>query len=163
MSSILEPRQPEGLYVMVFHLFQNCFSIPNSPIWMDSSTAVQCQQLEEACGGPQEVANRTGSRAYEVSTLYIEESHRLDRSDKIFLFQRFTGNQIAKVFQQRQEDYEETEVCAPLSSPHPSTPHPSPPTCNICTNTTSHTLTLHTCCPHTHTHTHTLTENIPSE
>ena len=28
-----------------------------------------------------------------------------------FVFQRFTGNQIAKIFQQKREEYEETEVC----------------------------------------------------
>ena len=48
---------------------QSCFSVPQSPVWMDSSTTVQCRQLEEACGGPQELANKTGSRAYEVRQL----------------------------------------------------------------------------------------------
>lgn len=38
----------------------------DSPIWMDSSTGVQCQQLESAVGGAQQLATRTGSRAYEV-------------------------------------------------------------------------------------------------
>ena len=50
--------------------FQGWFSIPNSPIWMDSSTSADCRRLEEACGGPQEVANRTGSRAYEVGVVW---------------------------------------------------------------------------------------------
>ena len=36
---------------------------------MDSSTTAQCRQLEETCGGPQELANKTGSRAYEVRQL----------------------------------------------------------------------------------------------
>lgn len=46
-----------------------------APIWQDSSTAQECKNLEEAIGGPQALADLTGSRAYE----------------------RFTGNQIAKV------------------------------------------------------------------
>lgn len=54
---------------------QSAFSIPDSPIWMDSSTTEQCHRLEQECGGAQMVATRTGSRAYE----------------------RFTGNQIAKL------------------------------------------------------------------
>lgn len=29
------------------------FSINDSPVWMDSSTTPQCQQLEEAVGGPE--------------------------------------------------------------------------------------------------------------
>jgi hypothetical protein len=51
------------------------FSIPNSPVWMDSSTSDQCAALEASLGGPEAVAAATGSRAYE----------------------RFTGNQIAKL------------------------------------------------------------------
>ena len=50
--------------------FQNCFSIPDSPIWMDSSTTQQCRQLEQNMGGAQIVADKTGSRAYEVMQLY---------------------------------------------------------------------------------------------
>ena len=46
--------------------FQNCFSISDSPIWMDSSTTQQCRQLEQNMGGAQIVADKTGSRAYEV-------------------------------------------------------------------------------------------------
>ena len=40
-----------------------------SPIWMDSSTEEQCRSLEELCGGAQTVADKTGSRAYEVNHL----------------------------------------------------------------------------------------------
>ncbi|XP_009978256.1 PREDICTED: xylulose kinase-like, partial [Tauraco erythrolophus] len=42
-----------------------CFSVSNSPIWMDSSTASQCSALEKAVGGAQHLASITGSRAYE--------------------------------------------------------------------------------------------------
>lgn len=31
----------------------SCFSIVNSPVWMDSSTTKQCKNLEDAVGGPQ--------------------------------------------------------------------------------------------------------------
>ncbi len=50
---------PEGL-----------FSVEDSPIWMDSSTTRQCRRLEDALGGPQKVAELTGSRAYERFTGY---------------------------------------------------------------------------------------------
>jgi xylulokinase len=52
------------------------FNPPNGPIWMDSSTASECQLLEEKMGGPHVLAALSGSRAYE----------------------RFTGNQIAKLW-----------------------------------------------------------------
>jgi xylulokinase len=46
-----------------------------APIWQDSSTSEDCERLEEIFGGAQALAECTGSRAYE----------------------RFTGNQIARV------------------------------------------------------------------
>ncbi|KYO46966.1 xylulose kinase isoform X1 [Alligator mississippiensis] len=71
-----------------------CFSVSDSPIWMDSSTASQCFSLEKAVGGAQQLANITGSRAYE----------------------RFTGNQIAKIYSQNPEVYIQTEKIALVSS-----------------------------------------------
>ena len=65
---------------------EGAFSVPDSPIWMDSSTSMQCFGLENALGGPQAVAELTGSRAYE----------------------RFTGNQIAKICLQDRAAYDAT-------------------------------------------------------
>ena len=70
------------------------FAVSASPIWMDSSTTKQCRALEAALGGPQAVADLTGSRAYE----------------------RFTGNQIAKVAQTDPAGYQATERIALVSS-----------------------------------------------
>lgn len=57
-------------------LFSGAFAITNGPIWMDSSTSSICRELEgRIAGGAGRVAEITGSRAYE----------------------RFTGNQIAKI------------------------------------------------------------------
>lgn len=55
---------------------------------MDSSTSEQCKALENGVGGPVKLARITGSRAYE----------------------RFTGNQIAKLFEKRPDAYNNTEV-----------------------------------------------------
>jgi xylulokinase len=71
-----------------------CFSLAASPVWMDSSTRDQCDDREMMMGGAQAVAELTGSRAYE----------------------RFTGNQIAKIYQQDAELYENTERIALVSS-----------------------------------------------
>lgn len=73
---------------------ESVFSVGASPIWMDSSTGAQCRALEAALGGPQRVAELTGSRAYE----------------------RFTGNQIAKLHQTRPADYAATVRIALVSS-----------------------------------------------
>ncbi|KAK2155300.1 hypothetical protein LSH36_243g02010 [Paralvinella palmiformis] len=70
------------------------FSIADSPIWMDSSTSAQCRHLEDTVGGAQILADITGSKAYE----------------------RFTGNQIAKVYQCNRTAYEATERISLVSS-----------------------------------------------
>ncbi len=77
---------------------KDVFSVPDSPIWMDSSTGKQCAEREKALGGAQAVAQLTGSRAYE----------------------RFTGNQIAKIYQTQPAAYEATERIALVSSFVPS-------------------------------------------
>lgn len=71
-----------------------CFSLRDSPIWMDSSTSKQCLDLETAVGGSQTMADLTGSKAYE----------------------RFTGNQILKVIQTVPEVYKQTERISLVSS-----------------------------------------------
>ncbi|XP_058040386.1 xylulose kinase isoform X6 [Ahaetulla prasina] len=65
-SSVLQNLSP----VLPLHQsLKNCFSVSNSPVWMDSSTSAQCNSLEEKVGGAQKLANITGSRAYEKISL----------------------------------------------------------------------------------------------
>ncbi|XP_039093150.1 xylulose kinase isoform X4 [Hyaena hyaena] len=73
---------------------QACFSVRDSPVWMDASTAAQCRRLEAAVGGARALSRLTGSRAYE----------------------RFTGNQIAKIYQQHPEAYSRSERISLVSS-----------------------------------------------
>ena len=72
----------------------DAFSLEASPVWMDASTGAQCAALEQALGGPQAVADITGSRAFE----------------------RFTGNQIAKIYRTQPERYADTERIGLVSS-----------------------------------------------
>ncbi|MBN3293502.1 XYLB kinase, partial [Polypterus senegalus] len=73
---------------------QNCFSVTDSPVWMDSSTSLECKHLEQSVGGALNLSYITGSRAYE----------------------RFTGNQIAKMFKMKTEEYNQTERISLVSS-----------------------------------------------
>jgi len=72
----------------------SAFSILDSPIWMDSSTAKQCAQLEEGLGGAETLTALTGSRAYH----------------------RFTANQIKKISSEKKEAYANTERISLVSS-----------------------------------------------
>ncbi len=75
-------------------ILQECFAIYDCPVWMDSSTTRQCLELEKHSGGPDALAKITGSRAYE----------------------RFTGNQIAKIHLFEPEKYECCERISLVSS-----------------------------------------------
>lgn len=72
----------------------SCFALRESPIWMDSSTRQECDQLEAMVGGAQALANISGSKAYE----------------------RFTGSQILKIRCKRKDVYENTERISLVSS-----------------------------------------------
>lgn len=70
------------------------FAISRSPIWMDSSTTKECDEMEKSVGGRDEMVRITGSRAYE----------------------RFTGAQIRKIAQNQPEVYAATERISLVSS-----------------------------------------------
>jgi xylulokinase len=90
-AKVLHSLNPSKL---LSELLNDQFSIAQSPIWMDSSTTAQCQQMEAAVGGAQKMADITGSRAYE----------------------RFTGNQILKISQTKPAEYAATERISLVSS-----------------------------------------------
>ncbi|KAG2194669.1 hypothetical protein INT46_005621 [Mucor plumbeus] len=73
---------------------KDAFSINQSPIWQDASTTTECRALEDLAGGPAELAKLTGSKAYE----------------------RFTGNQIAKIYHQNKDAYDQTSRINLVSS-----------------------------------------------
>ena len=70
------------------------FSRATSPIWMDSSTHVECDEIRSALGGLQATTEATGSNTFE----------------------RFTGPQIRKFYKQEPDAYRETKHIALVSS-----------------------------------------------
>ena len=70
------------------------FSRKTSPIWMDSSTAKECEEIRKKLGGIKFTASRTGSDTFE----------------------RFTGPQIRKFFKTEPKAYEQTAHIALVSS-----------------------------------------------
>ncbi len=77
---------------------QPVLSRPTSPIWMDSSTTAECDEITAALGGAAAVARRTGSAAFE----------------------RFTGPQIRKFWKTDPAAYARTAHIALVSSFIPS-------------------------------------------
>ena len=70
------------------------FSRPTSPIWMDTSTSAQCQEIEAGVGGRRALLELTGNTAFE----------------------RFSGPQIRKFFQTEPEAYARTAYIGLVSS-----------------------------------------------
>ena len=70
------------------------FSRATSPIWMDTSTADQCRQIEAAVGGREALLQLTGNTAFE----------------------RFSGPQIRKFYQTESAAYNATASIALVSS-----------------------------------------------
>ena len=79
-------------------LVPGAFALTDAPIWADASTQEQCDAVEDALGGPEEVAKRTGSRAYA----------------------RFTANQMAAVAYRDQEAWARTAEVSLVSAFGPS-------------------------------------------
>ena len=84
----LNPRCPPGDQLAA------SLSRATSPIWMDSSTAVECDEIARAVGGQAVLAMHTGSRAFE----------------------RFTAAQIRKFFKRVPEAYVATDRIHLVSS-----------------------------------------------
>lgn len=72
----------------------SAFTVTRAPIWMDGTTSKQCIEMEEAIGGRERMVEITGSKCYE----------------------RFTGPQIRKIFQNRPDCYRNTERISLVSS-----------------------------------------------
>ena len=70
------------------------FSRPTSPIWMDTSTAAQCREIETGVGGREALLDLTGNTAFE----------------------RFSGPQIRKFYQTEPDAYARTAYIGLVSS-----------------------------------------------
>jgi len=76
-------------------------SRPVSPIWMDSSTRPQCDQIEETVGGASAVAELTGSSCFErftgpqIRKFWQKEKRRYDNTAKIHLVSSFMASILA--------------------------------------------------------------------
>jgi len=84
----LRPNQP------LVESLRGVFSRATSPIWMDSSTSIECAEIRDALGGLTATAEKTGSDTFE----------------------RFTGPQIRKFYKTEPDLYAKTANIALVSS-----------------------------------------------
>ncbi|XP_014219872.1 xylulose kinase-like isoform X2 [Copidosoma floridanum] len=89
--AVLQRLDPEKF---LHEQLASAFSVSQSPTWMDSSTTAECKQLERVLGGPEKLAEITGSRGYE----------------------RFSGAQIMKIHKKKPDAYENTERVSLVSN-----------------------------------------------
>ncbi|KAJ1977487.1 hypothetical protein H4R34_003561, partial [Dimargaris verticillata] len=88
----LDPKQPLAPQM------QRCFAVTETPTWQDASTATECQELEQRLGGPRRLAGLTGSRAYErftinqIAKLYKHDPDRYHQCHRISLASSFLGS-----------------------------------------------------------------------
>jgi len=73
---------------------EHAFSRKTAPIWMDSSTTNECEEIRQALGGKQAALEMTGSD----------------------IFERFTGPQIRRFYKTEPEQYQKTTSIALVSS-----------------------------------------------
>ncbi|MHA1985819.1 MAG: xylulokinase [Promethearchaeota archaeon] len=79
---------------LIVDQINDCFTRKSSPIWMDSSTSKQCGEIRRTLGGMKETIKITGSNTFE----------------------RFSGPQIRKFYQEHPEEYKKTSTIHLVSS-----------------------------------------------
>lgn len=84
----LNPKEP------IINQLKGCLSRETSPIWMDSSTSKQCEEIRDSLGGLKETIKITGSNTFE----------------------RFSGPQIRKFYQENPKGYSQTSIIHLVSS-----------------------------------------------
>ncbi|HEX4265130.1 MAG TPA: FGGY family carbohydrate kinase [Verrucomicrobiae bacterium] len=91
VGGALEKLNPQKTLV---ENLRGVFARATSPIWMDSSTAIECAEIRKKLGGLKATAQATGSD----------------------IFERFTGPQIRKFFKTEPDAYAKAENIALVSS-----------------------------------------------
>jgi len=91
----LNPRVP------LARQLRKTLSRPTAPIWMDSSTRAQCDEIEAALGGARQVAELTGSSCFErftgpqIRKFAHTQKQRYARTAKIHLVSSFMASVLA--------------------------------------------------------------------
>ncbi|KAG0367297.1 hypothetical protein BGZ54_004087, partial [Gamsiella multidivaricata] len=88
----------------------DAFTVGQSPIWQDTSTTAQCQEIEEFLGS---LDSESGS---ERTSIRLRGQQRLADLTGSLAYERYTGSQILKIVQTKPEVYRATERISLVSS-----------------------------------------------
>lgn len=94
-STILSNLEPASSLV---DQLKDAIEIHDSPMWADGSTTGQCKRLEYMVGGAQKVASISGSR-YAITVNYPFRLGHTTDTHHCRAYERFTGNQIARLLE----------------------------------------------------------------
>ena len=98
LLAALDPKHSLAEYL------DKAFVLECGPIWMDSSTGKECRELEEAVGGAQNLADMSGSKAYErfsgvqIVRLWNTERQALLECPRISLISSFLASVLLGKF-----------------------------------------------------------------
>jgi xylulokinase len=90
--AMLDPARPLAAQI------RSTLSRPVAPIWMDSSTSIECGEIESAVGGTNALARHTGSRAFErftaaqIRKFSKQDPARYAATDRIHLVSSFLAS-----------------------------------------------------------------------
>lgn len=90
----------------MFRRLKRCLR-PDGPIWMDSSTSKQCKQLEQRVGGASVRGRQPRGLLLLLGELSLSQVVAAISGSRAY--ERFTGNQIAKLYETNRFAYQKTE------------------------------------------------------
>ncbi|KAF8927924.1 hypothetical protein BGZ58_010019 [Dissophora ornata] len=96
-------------------VFKDAFTVYHSPIWQDTSTTAQCQEIEEFLGSLDHDQSGAGDKGAEVSTRLLGQQRLADMTGSR-AYERYTGSQILKIAQKNPQVYSATERISLVSS-----------------------------------------------
>ncbi|KAG0275978.1 hypothetical protein BGZ95_008151 [Linnemannia exigua] len=100
-------------------IFKDAFTVAQSPIWQDTSTTVQCKEMELFLGNLERkrlCRSTVDEKEEDESMVRLLGQHRLAELTGSRAYERYTGSQILKIVQETPEIYRSTVRISLVSS-----------------------------------------------
>ncbi|KAF8944933.1 hypothetical protein BGZ47_003481 [Haplosporangium gracile] len=119
--------EPSSSSSELVEIFKDAFTIKESPIWQDTSTTSQCEEMEVFLG---RLNNQHRGRSSTITNIASDDAAAEEEESKVRLlgqqklaeltgsraYERYTGSQILKIVQERPEVYRSTTRISLVSS-----------------------------------------------